>query len=360
MALPTHNRVAVYYTNRDLRLENRPIPAPGRGEILVAVHASGICGSDLLEWYRRPKAPAVLGHEVAGRVVAVGDDVDRYRTNGRVVVTHHVPCLDCRYCRSGRETMCDMLRKTNFDPGGFAAYIRVPAPNVQRGALTIPDHVSDDAASFVEPLGCVLRGQRKAGISEGDTILILGAGVSGILHMLAARARNARKIFVSDIQPARRRLAEDLGADRVLDAGDAVPQLIRRDLGHGADCVIVCTGARGAVDQALAAADRGGTVLFFAPMGPDQTLPLPFDTVFWRNDVTLTSSYGAAPRDLEAALSLIASGQTGVERLVTHRLPLEEIQRGFDMALDGRESLKIIVDPRIDGSLASAPPDGSV
>jgi L-iditol 2-dehydrogenase len=348
MALPKQNRVAVWYNNRDLRMETRPLPVIGEGELLLEVHASGICGSDLLEWYRLPKAPLVLGHEVAGQVVDVGDDVNGFTVGDRIVSTHHVPCFDCEYCRSDRETMCELLRSTNWDPGGFADFVRVPAVNVRRGTLPLPDGVSDNAASFVEPFGCALRGQRKINLREDSSVLILGSGVSGCLHLLAARHRGAGKVLMTDPEPSRRAVAEQLGADAVFDARDDVTGLVRDALGRGVDVVIATTGARPAIDQALDSVDRGGTILFFAPMGHDVQLPIIFDTLFWRADITLTATYGAAPRDLEEALGVIASGCADVDQLVTHTLPLAEIGKGFEMMMEGTESLKIIVDPRLD------------
>ncbi len=345
---PIWNRVAVYFSNWEIRLETRPIPALKPGELLLEVHASGICGSDLMEWYRRPRAPCVLGHEVAGQVVATGDGVQQFQVGDRVAATHHVPCLECRYCLSGRETACQMLYRTNFDPGGFAEWVRLPAVNVARGTLKLPDHVSDEAGSLVEPLGCVLRAQRKAKLGPGDSVLIIGAGVSGSLHLLAAKAKGIGPIFVSDIEPARCSMAAHLGADRVYHADSEVAGQIRRELGHGTDAVIVCTAARDAIALALEAVDQGGKVIFFAPMGPDETYPLPFNRVFWKDQVTLYSSYGAAPADLKEALQLIASGQVEASRLVTHRLPLSQIQKGFEMMLQAKDSLKIIIDPRLD------------
>ena len=350
MGLPAHNRVAVYHSNRDLRIEDRDLPAIGAGELLLEITASGICGSDIMEWYRRPKAPTVLGHEVAGRVVGAGAGVTRFHLGDRVIATHHVPCRECRYCRSGRETACELLHRTAFDPGGFAAFVRVPAANVDKGGvLPLPDHVSDDAASMVEPLGCVLRGQRRAGVGPGDTVLIAGAGVSGCLHLLLAQALGAAHVFVSDPLPGRRRNALRLGADAAFDTTQPAGDTVRAATGHGADRVIVCAGAPPAVAQALAAVDRGGTVLYFAPMRPGEVLPLPFNDVFWRHEATLTSSYGAAPADLAAALALMAERRVDVALLVTHRLPLADIQHGFDLMLDPQESLKVIIDPRLDG-----------
>jgi L-iditol 2-dehydrogenase len=343
--LPGTNRVAVYYSNTDLRMETRPMPRVGAGELLIEVRASGICGSDVMEWYRRASAPSVLGHEIAGSVVAAGDGVAAFTPGDRIVVTHHVPCMVCRYCRTGRHTMCDMLRRTSLDPGGFAQYVRVPAVNVERGALALPAHVSWEAGSMVEPLACTLRGQLKAGLASGDTVLILGAGVSGCLHLLAAQALGAARIIVSDICAQRRVFAESLGADLVLDGDDQLPERVRGSLGHQVDRVIVCTGDARAIAQAIDAVDRGGVVLFFAPMGADREFPLPFDKVFWRDDRTLTSSYGAGLTDLSRALALIESGRIDVTKIVTHRLPLREIQTGFDLMTQAGNSLKIVLDP---------------
>lgn len=330
------------------------MPQIGPGEVLIQVQASGVCGSDVMEWYRLPKAPTVLGHEIVGLVVAVGDDVRQVSAGDRIVATHHVPCLVCRYCLSGRETMCEMLRRTSFDPGGFAEYIRLPAVNVERGVLKLPDHVSDAAGSFVEPLGCVVRAQRKAGIEPGDSLLIIGAGVSGLLHVMAARATGVTNIFVSEPRSNRRDMAIRLGADAAHEASDPVPKLVRQSLGGGVNRVILTTGARGAIDQALESVDRGGTVFFFAPMGPSERYALPFNDVFWRNDVTLTSSYGAGPRDLALALHLISSCLVDVTQLVTHRLLLSQTQKAFEMMVQGNDSLKIIIDPRLEHEPAAS------
>src|SRR3990172_5911721 len=173
-------RVARWYNNKDVRVEEMPLPKISHGELLVLVEASGICGSDVMEWYRIDRAPLVLGHEIGGRVLAVGQGVTKYKVGDRVSVAHHVPCNTCHYCLSGHHTVCDTLRRTNFYPGGFAEYIRVPAINVDRGLFRLPEELSFEEGSFVEPLACVARGQRLAGLRPGQSVLVVGSGIAGI------------------------------------------------------------------------------------------------------------------------------------------------------------------------------------
>ena len=160
-------RVAVYYNNHDVRIEERAIPRIGPRELLVKVHASGICGSDVLEWYRVPKAPLVLGHEIAAEIVEVGGEVKGFGRGDHVFVSHHVPCLECAYCQGGHETVCRTLRTTNLDPGGFAEFVRVPEINVRHGVFRLPENLSWEHGVFVEPLACAVRGQRAADVRPG-------------------------------------------------------------------------------------------------------------------------------------------------------------------------------------------------
>ncbi|OGO43245.1 MAG: alcohol dehydrogenase [Chloroflexi bacterium RBG_16_60_22] len=340
-------RVAVWYSNRDVRLEERPVPEIGPGELLVRVIASGICGSDVMEWYRLDRAPLVLGHEIAGEVVEVGEGVTRYKAGDRVAVAHHVPCNTCRYCLAGNHTACETLRRTSFDPGGFAGYVRLPAINVDRGVFLLPDDVSYEEATFVEPLACVLRGQRRAGLRPGQSVLVIGSGISGLLHIQLARALGAGRITAVDISDYRLGAAKKLGADAVFPAGEFSPDKLRQENGSWlADLVIVSTGAAAAVGQALASVERGGTVLFFAPTGPGVTFPLSINNVFWRTDVTLTTSYAGAPADYAAALELVRARRLPLGEMVTHRLGLGETGRGFALVAGAGESLKVIIEPQ--------------
>lgn len=340
-------RVAMYYNNRDVRMQEMPVPRIGPGELLVRVEASGICGSDVMEWYRISKAPLVLGHEVAGVVVEAGQGVDRYKEGDRLVVTHHVPCNACRYCLNGHHTVCDTLRHTNFDPGGFAQYLRVPAINVDRGVYPVPEGVSFEEASFTEPLACVLRGQRRAALQPGQSVLVLGSGLAGLLHINLARALGAGRIVATDVVDYRLEAARRFGADVTLSAKEDVPARLRQaNDGRLADLVIVSTGATSALHQALESVDRGGTVLFFAPTQPGVTLPISVNDLFFRNDVTLTTTYAGGPADLATALELIGARRVRVGEMITHRLGLAETGLGFKLVAEARSSLKVIVEPQ--------------
>ena len=339
-------RVAMYYNNRDVRLEKFPKPEIGPGEFLFRVMACGICGSDVLEWYRVPRAPRVLGHEATGEIVEVGKGVERYRVGERVFVSHHVPCGDCRYCLTGHHTACETLHKTNYDPGGFSEYVRVPRINVERGVYPLPEDMPFEDGTFIEPLGCVVRSQRLARVGVGDTVLILGSGVSGLLQLQLARVRGVKRIIAVDINEYRLKAAEKFGADAVLHAEENVPERLRElNEGRLADRVIVCTGAPSASVQALRCVDRGGTILFFAVPEPGIDVPVPF-TDFWRNEVTIMTSYGAAPGDLEEALELIGERKLNVHDMITHRFGSAEAGLGFKLVAEAKESLKVIIEPQ--------------
>ena len=340
-------RVAMYYNNQDVRVEEMPVPDIGPDELLVRVEASGLCGSDVMEWYRIQRAPTVLGHEVAGVVAQVGSNVERYREGDPVVVTHHVPCNACRYCLSGHHTVCDTLRLTNFDPGGFSEFLRVPEINVDRGLVRVPAGVDFAEASFTEPLACVYRGQRRANLQPGQSVLVLGSGLAGLLHVNLARALGAGRIIATDMVEYRMAAARRLGADVTFSATEDVPARLRESNdGRLADVVIVSTGAPAALEQALNSVERGGTVLFFAPTEPGVSVSVPINDVFFRNDATLTTTYAGAPADLATAMDLIASGRVQVGEMISHRLGLDQAGLGFQLTAQASESLKVVLEPQ--------------
>lgn len=345
---PSRMRAAVYFTNQDVRLEDRPVPAIGPGELLMRIERSGICGSDVMEWYRRHRAPLVLGHEVAGTVAAVGQGVGAYRTGDRITAAHHVPCNACRYCRRGHHTMCHTLHTTNFDPGGFVEYARLTPIHVDRGVFPLPDSVSFDQAVFVEPLACVVRAQRIAPVRGDDTVFVAGSGMIGLLHIKLARAAGARRVFASDVSDYRLAAARRFGADVAFRPGDDLAAQVREaNEGRLADLVIVCTGAAPAIAGALRCAEPGSTVMLFAPSGPDYAFPpVPFNETFFRTDLTVTTSYGAAPADYAEALDLIAQRRVEVDDMVTHRFGLSGAAQGFRLVAAAGDSIKVLLDHR--------------
>jgi L-iditol 2-dehydrogenase len=339
-------RVAKYYNNKDIRLEEIPKPKIREGEILVKVMASGICGSDVMEWYRIKKAPLVLGHEISGEVVEIGRGVKGFKIGDRVFATHHVPCNKCRYCLSGKHTVCETLHSTRFYPGGFSEYVRIPKINVERGTLKLPEDVSYDEGTFIEPLGCVVRGQRIADVRKGQTVLVIGSGIAGLLHIQLALSKGAKRVIATDINEFRLRKAKEFGANHVINAKEDVPSKTK-DMNEGrlADRVIVCTGALSAIDQALHSVDRGGTILFFAPTSPGVEVPIPFNDL-WFKGATLTTTYAAVLPDLKEALELIRKHKVDVKGMITHHFPLEETGKGFRMVSEAKESIKVIIEPQ--------------
>ncbi len=338
-------RVAVYYNNHDIRIEERPIPEIGDNELLVKVIACGICGSDVMEWYRVKSAPRVLGHEIAGEIIKKGKNIKNFKIGDRVFVSHHVPCNECRYCKKGFHTVCETLKKTNFDPGGFSQCVRVPEINVKFGTFLLPDEISYEEGTFIEPLGCVIRGQRFADIDQCESVLVIGSGIAGILHIKLAKAMGVKKIFATDINEYRLNFAHRCGAE-VINANDDVPGLLKKmNANRLADLVIVNTTALSAFEQAFSSVDRAGTLLLFAPTAPDVRIPLPLFDLYFKG-VRIVFSYAAVAQDIIEAIELLKNKKIDVLDMITHRFGLTEIQKGFELVEKADKSLKVIIEPQ--------------
>ncbi|MDP6138788.1 MAG: alcohol dehydrogenase catalytic domain-containing protein [Candidatus Woesearchaeota archaeon] len=323
-------KVAVYYTNNDIRIEERPKPKISDGEILVKMKASGICGTDAMRWYRIKKAPRVLGHEIAGEIVE--SKSKKYTVGQRVFVSHHVPCNNCKYCLDDNHTACETLHKGNYDPGGFSEFIRIPKINVDNGTYLLPENISYEEGAMIEPLACGVRALRLINVKKEHTVLILGCGVSGLLNIALAKLISA-KVIATDIDDYRLNKAKEFGADEVIDVS-------KEKVNVKAERIIVCTGAYQAVKQAFECIDRKGIILFFAV--PEKNIEVP-NVDLWRNELTITSSYGAASVDLKESLDLIKNKKVNVKDMITHKLPLEKIQEGFKLVTDAKESLKVVL-----------------
>lgn len=330
-------RAAVYHGGGKLSLDELPEPELPEGGLLVDIHACGICGSDLMEWYLDPRAPMVLGHEPVG-VIAAGE-TGELGVGDRVFVHHHVPCLECDRCRSGRDTLCWNFRRSRISPGGLAERIAVPKEIAALDVLRVPEEMSDAAATLIEPLGCVLRGQRAAGVGDGSRVAVVGCGAMGLLEIAAARAAGADGVVGIEPREDRRLLAEAMGA-QALDTLDTAA--VQDALDGQADAVFVCTARPEAIAGALHLAGPAGIVQLFAPPAPGVEIPLDLGAVWWR-EVTIQSTYSAGPLDTRAALQLLGDGEFEAESLLTHRLSLDRVDEAFELARSG-EALKVLVE----------------
>ncbi|MGA8535240.1 MAG: alcohol dehydrogenase catalytic domain-containing protein [Candidatus Tumulicola sp.] len=334
MTLPATMRAAVLYDASDIRIEQRPVPQPGAGELLVRTMACGICSGDVMAWYVQRKAPCVLGHEPAGVVAAIGagaeardEDGRPFAVGDRVFVHHHAPCFACPACDRGDFVQCATWRATKIDPGGIAEYFRVPREN-QRDTLRLPDPMSFADASLIEPLACVVKSLRRGGVAPGDTLCIAGLGVMGLMHVLAGKALGAR-VFGSDFIAARRSRAQALGAITFHpdDAGAV--------LNDGAAVTICGPGTPGALKAAIAMTSPGGTVVMFAPLEPGTPLQLDAGR-FYFDDLRLVASYSCGPDDTRAALGLIENGIVSAEKLGATLVSLDETPRAYRYLAESR------------------------
>jgi len=336
-------KISVWYSNADIRIEEVPKPQPGPKEMLVKVIACGICGSDIVEWYRLPRAPLVQGHEIGAEVVEVGRAIKKYKPGDRVFIAPKVPCMKCDYCQAGHYPVCSNTKERL--PGGFAEYVLVPQDLVEKGTYLLPENMTYDQSTFIEPLACVVRAQRLAAVRKNQTVMLMGSGMSGLLHLKLAKARNCR-VIATDINRNRLEFADKMGADIAIDAAENVPERLVAENHRLADVVILCTAAVSAVDQAWKCVDKGGVIVFFAVPDPKTKVCIPINE-FWTRETKIMTSYYCGPPDIETAINLIETGTIAVDDLITARLPLQDVAKGFRMVIAGKESLKVIIKPHL-------------
>lgn len=315
-------RAAVLYDVNDIRIEERPVPEIGDGELLVRTRACGICSGDVMGWYVRRKAPIVFGHEPAGIVEEAGAGTP-FEKGDRVFVHHHAPCFSCEMCARGEYVQCDRWRASALDPGGMAEFFRVPAGNV-RDTLRLPPGLTFEDASLVEPLACVVKSLRRSGLRADESVLVMGLGVMGQLHVLAAGALGAR-VLGSDFNAERRALAETNGAAAF--HPDEAPQ--------GSDVVICGPGTPDAVRAALACVRPGGAVVMFTPLDPSAGLTLDAERFYFK-DLRLVASYSCGPDDTQEALRLVADGTVTADRVGGVRYAFDDVSRAHRALAEAR------------------------
>ncbi len=344
-------RVAKLYHFDDIRIEDLPIPEIGATAALIKTKACGICSGDVMPWYIEKKAPLVIGHEPVGEIVELGKELGgasyssrELQIGDRVFVHHHAPCLHCRHCQRGDYVQCETWRKTRIEPGGVSEYIVIPEENLRNDTLELPEGMSYEDGTLIEPTACVVKSLGRSAIKHGDTVLIIGLGVMGQIHVLLARARGAGKVIGADMVPFRLRRALELGADSVINVTTEKLQEEVADLTSGFMANIVISGPNSAkaMIQALGAVSRGGTVVLFTPAQPGETLNLHPNELYFR-DINLVTSYSCGPEDTREALRYIESGVVTAEKLVTHRFPIDRTEEAFRLTAQARDSLKCLI-----------------
>jgi len=342
---PRTMRVARIYDYGDIRIEDAPVPQLAPGDALLRMAVCGMCTSDTLAWYIRQKAPIVFGHEPVGTLHETGPAVEGFAPGDRVFVHHHAPCMVCRLCLRGHFSMCPAWKASSLDPGGLAEYVRIPAHNLGKDTLHLPDNVSFEDASLVEPVACAVQGlKRRARMRHGDSVLVIGLGSMGQILARVARHYGAGRVIVADRVPYRLRKALDLGADVAIDVSreDLAERVADATDGTLADLVVVGPGTVAAIESGLSAVGVGGTALLFTPTPPEESVDISPHALYFR-DTTVVTSYSCGPPDTREALDIIALGAVTAEQVVTHRYPLAETAAAFATVADAGESLKTLV-----------------
>ncbi len=341
-------KVARLYNFEDIRIEDMPIPEIGPGDALVRVKACGICSGDVMPWYIEKKAPLVLGHEAVGEIVKLGSSFQtqnsKFKIGDRVFFHHHAPCFNCKYCKNGDYVQCSTWRESKIIPGGISEYVLIPEINLQGDTLLLPENISYEEATLIEPIACVVKSLKRAHIRQGDIVLVIGLGVMGQLHIVLAKKYGAGKIIGADKVPYRLQKAKESGADKVIDVSkvelkDAVSEATN---GNMVDVVVVGPGDVEVMSQAINCASRGGRVLLFTPVKPGDVLQFQPNEIYFK-DINVITSYSCGPDDTREALNLISSGTIHARRLITHKFPMEKVSDAFKLTSSAGDSLKVII-----------------
>lgn len=329
-----------------VEIKNVERPRVGDDDLLVSMKACGVCGSDLEKIYGQYSQPSTrLGHEPSGVVTEVGSNVKQFKKGDRVFVHHHVPCYSCHFCLHGNETMCQKYSETNLSPCGLAEEFLVPGWNVSHGGvIKLPDNVSFEEASMIEPLACCIRAWNKIKFKQGDSVAILGAGPTGMMHVMLSKVFGMKDIFCFDINDFRLGFAKRLGITSEIRSTDpqAYQKILAGTNNRGVDMVIVSTGSLGAIAQSIDLVRKGGTIVLFGVPTKDATMSIDISKVYSK-EITITPSYAASESDTNAAFSFIEGKKIDVNKLITHRFDLLESAKALEYAHQGNDSIKIVV-----------------
>jgi L-iditol 2-dehydrogenase len=339
-------KASVYTGPQKMEVREVQVPGISEDEVLLKISACGVCGTDIVKYqYDMVKPPIVLGHEVAGVIEKVGRNVTKFKVRDRVVVAHHTPCYSCHFCKHGNVSMCDVFKKSNLDPGGFAEYLRIPAPHVQMTAHKIPEGMSFEEAIFMEPLACILRNIKRAGLHQKDSALVVGLGSVGLMTGMALKSMGI-KVFATDLKQERIDLAMKLGLDWA-----AIPNANLKDEIHartnpkGVDLVVLTAGNEKVYSDSVNYVRDGGTVSIFAGMGPESKLEFNINNLYKR-EITVYASYSPSPIELMEALQMIQNREVDVRALSPKKFSLDQVEQAI-LEVSKQQIFKAIIQPTV-------------
>ena len=329
-----------------ISVEETDQPVLGSGDILVQMHACGICGSDVEKVFGQYGKPSMkLGHEPAGIVLDVGSNVNDFTKGDRVFTHHHVPCYSCHYCKHGNETTCKKYSETNLSPCGLSEEYVVPEWNVSHGGvLKLPDSMTFEEAAMIEPLACCVRAWSKFPYQEGDSAAIFGVGPTGMMHVMLAKSKKFSKIFCLDVNDFRLDFAKKFNVSQTINSMDEkrVDKIIEQTEQRGVDVAIVATSSLEALEDAIEVVRKGGAIMMFGVPSKGAKIELDMSKIYSK-EISIVTSYAASDEDTKEALGLIESSQINVGQLVTHTYPITDSQKAFDHAKSGENAMKIII-----------------
>jgi L-iditol 2-dehydrogenase len=325
-------------------IEDVPVPRLHPGDVLIKLAAAGICGTDIEKVHGAYGPGGILGHEVSGTIASVGEGVTDLRKSERVIAHHHVPCYSCHYCQQGDHTMCDLFKRTNFDPCGLAEYFRVPESNVTRGGVVrLPPEASFEEGSMLEPTACCVRALDRAEVNPGDKVLVVGLGPTGLTQIQLLRKMGASTIIGADILPSRLEMAHKLGADEAIDSSSTdIPGYVTKSTRVGVDLAIVSTGNQKAIQPALASVRKGGKLLLFGAPAQGSTIDLDVSALFSRQ-TSIVTSYSCVESDIHRALGFLTRGDIDLRSMVTDRFALRDSPKALEHARNSQTTVKTMI-----------------
>ena len=344
-------QAAIYYGPADIRVEDRPEPAPAADNLVVEVHCCAICGTDLklaTIGYPRCRPPRIIGHEMVGHIVHVGAQVKGFAVGERITLATTLACGQCPYCKLGLGNLCPNSKPISYEyDGAFAEYVAIPPLALTGGnVITVPESIPDEVAALSEPLSCALNAQELARLKAGDAVLIMGGGPLGALHAELAKALGAGQVIVVERTEPRLTMLRALRQVLVIDGAheDVASAVKSRTGGLGVDVVLVCAPAREAMEQAIHYSRKGGTVSFFASL-PQGAAEVTLDSrAIHYGELRLVGASDSRPEHVARIVRLMAEGKLDTTSIVTHRVALKDIHQGLAL-MKSRQSLKVLVYP---------------